>query len=81
MHTLFFFFLTFSLFFPPSKKKKGYIEGILALSVPGNGTQKPKELPHISLTKKLTENHIMSLDVSAQAQKNLQKLKPTSEHL
>lgn len=53
----------------------------MALLVPGNGTQKPKDLPHISLTKKLTENHIMSLDVSAQASKNLQTLKPTSEHL
>jgi len=78
MHT-FFFSKHFPFFFPASKK--GYIEGILALSVPGNRTQKPKELPHISLTKKLTENHMMSLDVSAQAQKNLQILKPTSEHL
>lgn len=45
-----------------SASKESYTEGILALLVSRNGTQKPKELLHISLTRKFTENCILSLN-------------------
>lgn len=44
------------IFFPSASKKKKLIKGILTMSMSENGTQEPKKLQHISLTRKFTGN-------------------------
>lgn len=66
----------FNIFPSFSCLKKGYIEGILALLTPEMEPRSPKDLPHISLTKKLMKIHHTSLRCKCPGPENLQTLKP-----
>ena len=81
MHTLslFFFFNIFPSFFLP--QKNATLKEFWPYQYQEMELRSLKIYLTLVLQRNLTENHIMSLDVSAQAQKNLQILKPTSEHL